>query len=145
MNQKLETLLYGMQFRKLLEQELTPLQKKYSLRRIDMQILWYLHTAAERNTPGDINNISMFTKGHVSQSLGRMQKMHLIKIVRDEEDRRCVHVFLCRDAEEIMENVKRVYDTVNQIVFAGITEEEKQVLLSVAKKINQNIKNVIAY
>jgi hypothetical protein len=48
MNYSLESLLYGMQFRKLLEKKLEPLEKEYGLYKIDMQILFYLDHAGEK-------------------------------------------------------------------------------------------------
>lgn len=143
MNQSLEVLLNGMQFRRLLEKELESLRNEYDLCKIDMQILFYLHEAKERNTPRDIVELNLFSKGHISQSLGRMQGKNLVTMVHDEQDRRCLHILLCSDAEEIIEKVKNVYERINADVFYGITEEEKRNFISVAKKINGNIQNTI--
>ncbi len=143
MSQTLEALLYGTQFRKLLEKELGAVQKEYGLCKIDMQILFYLYTAGERNTPGDIVELNLFTRGHISQSLSRLQRMRLITMVHDDEDRRCVHNILTQSAGRIIEKVNQAYARVNQVVFLDVTDDEKEVLLSVAKKINHNIREEV--
>ena len=49
MNYSLDTLLYGMQFRRLMEKEMQPLETEYGLYKIDVQILLYLkHAGAHR-------------------------------------------------------------------------------------------------
>ena len=64
-----------MQFRRLLAKEMQPVEIKYGLQKIDMQILLYLKRAGEQNTSKDIMRLNMFTRGHISQSLSRLQKM----------------------------------------------------------------------
>ena len=113
MSQSLEALLYGTQFRKLLEKELGAVQKEYGLCKIDIQILFYLYTAGRQNTSRDIGELNLFTKGHIS-SAGR-----------------------------IIEKVNLAYMRVNTVVFADVTDEEKEILLSVAKKINHNIREEV--
>lgn len=41
MNDSLETLLYGMLFRRLMEKELEPIEQQYDLQKIDMHILFF--------------------------------------------------------------------------------------------------------
>jgi DNA-binding MarR family transcriptional regulator len=143
MSQSLEALLYGTQFRKLLEKELGAVQKEYGLCKIDIQILFYLYTAGRQNTSRDIGELNLFTKGHISQSLSRLHRKRLITMVHDDEDRRCVHNILTASAGRIIEKVNLAYMRVNTVVFADVTDEEKEILLSVAKKINHNIREEV--
>ena len=94
MNYSLDTLLYGMQFRRLMEKEMAPIETTYGLQKIDMQILIYLKHAKELNTSKDIMKMNMFTRGHISQSLSRLQKKGLVRMEQDQEDRRCTHNYL---------------------------------------------------
>lgn len=143
MNQSVEAMLYGRQFRKLLEKELNSVEKEYGLCKIDIQILFYLYTAGVRNTARDIMELNLFTKGHISQSLSRLQRKHLITMVHDDADRRCVHNFLTASAQRIVGKVSRAYMRVNAVVFRDVTDDEKQVLLSVAQKINHNMREEV--
>lgn len=143
MNQSLEVLLYGMQFRRLLEKKLLYLEKEYGLCKIDVQILFHLYSAGESNTPRNIIDLNLFTKSHVSQSLNRMQHQGFITMQHDNKDRRFVHIFLTENANQIIVKVQNAYDQINEIVFRDITQEEKTTFLSVAQKINANIRSVL--
>lgn len=143
MNASLETLLYGMQFRRLMEKELRPVEQKYGLQKIDMNILLFLDKSGDHNTSKDILQLNMFTRGHISQSLTRLQKKGYIRMEQDKEDRRCTHNYLTAEAGEITESLKNIFDTIQNIIMDGITEEEQKVLASVAKKVNQNIKKFL--
>ena len=141
MNNSLEEVLYGMQFRRLLDREFDPLRNEYGLQKIDMQILGYLYKAGERNTSKDIMELGMFTKGHISQSLKRLSKKKLIRMVRDKKDRRCVHILLEEEACGIVQEIRGIEERIQETVLRGVTEEEKKALDSVAEKIRQNIRN----
>lgn len=139
MNQSLEVLLCGMQFRKLMEYEFGAIQEKYALCKIDMQILYYLYKAGEHNTSRDILDLKLFSKGHISQSLRRLQRMKMITMVQDKDDRRYVHNVLTQKANEVIAELKQGYENINKIIFNDITEKEKRELISLAQKINDNI------
>ena len=144
MNYSLESLLYGMQFRKLLEKELEPLEKEYGLCKIDMQIMLYLGTAGEHNTSKDIMQLKMFTRGHISQSLSRLQKKGYIMMEQDMEDRRCTHNHLTVNAGGVIKKLQSTFNKIQDIILQGVTEDEQRVLATVAQKVNQNINNVIS-
>ena len=144
MNYTLEALLYGMQFRRLMEKELDPVQEKYGICRIDMEILLYLSTAGERDTSKDIMELSLFSRGHISQSLSRLQKKGYVSMEQDRRDRRCTHNHLTPEALAVVGQLRRVYEKVHGIVLNGVTEEERRVLAGVAQKVNRNISSAIS-
>lgn len=143
MDYPLETLLYGKQFRRLMEKKLEPFEVRYHLSKIDLQILFYLYTAGERNTSKDIMGLKLFTRGHISQSLGRLQRMGYVEMEQDAADRRCVHNHLTREADPIMLRLGRIFEEIEEIVMRGVTEKEREVLVTVVRKINQNISDVL--
>ena len=143
MNYSLDTLLYGMQFRRLLEKEMQPVGEEYGLYKIDMQILLYLKHGGERNTSKDIMSMNMFTRGHISQSLTRLQKKGYVEMVQDQKDRRCTHNYLTGDAAEIIRKIEVISRKIHAIVMEGVTDEEKKALASVARKMNRNIERVL--
>lgn len=144
MNDSLEALLYGMQFRKLLEKLLEPVEEEYGLNKVDLQIMFYLNSAGSRNASKDIVQLGKFTRGHISQSLGRLQRKGYLIIEHDAEDRRCSHNYLTHKSDEIIQKLQDAFDRVRDIIFRGITEEEQAILLSVVQRMNQNINNAIS-
>lgn len=143
MDASLDTLLYGMQFRRLLEKELQPLEQQYGLYRIDMHILLYLDYAGENNTSKNIMELNMFTRGHISQALSRLQKKGFVRMEQDLEDRRCTHNYLTEDARDAIASIKESYRKIYRIVMDGITQEEQVLLAKIAVKVNQNINNAL--
>ena len=143
MNYSLDTLLYGMQFRRLLEKEMKPIETEYGLYRIDMQILLYLKHSHEHNSSKDIMQPNMFTRGHISQSLSRLQKLGYVKMEQDLNDRRCTHNYLTEEADAVIRKIEKISKIVWEIIMDGVTEEEQKVLSTVAKKMNRNIEKVL--
>lgn len=144
MYEGLKGLLYGSQYRKFIDQEMGEIEKKYGLNRVDIQILFYLYRAGEHNCFKDIAEQKFFTKGYISQSLSRLQQMKLVKTLQDREDKRCAHIFLEEKAEEILKEIQVIYDASDELLFSGVTGEEKEIFLKVVRKISDNIKNEIS-
>lgn len=139
----MEAFLYGSQFRRLLEKEMDPVQKQYGLQKIDIQVLYYLNSSGEHNTAKDILSKKMFTKGHISQSLSRLQEKGYVTTEHDREDRRCTHIYLTPASEEIIVNVRAVYKELKDIIFCGVTKEEQEVMKKVAQKVSKNIEKAV--
>ena len=143
MNYSVDTLLYGMQFRRLLEKEMQPIETEYGLYKIDVQVLLYLKNAGEHNTSKDIMQLNMFTRGHISQSLSRLQKKGYVRMEQDMNDRRCTHNYLTEDASHIIDMLEKIYAKIKEIILEGVTEEEEKVLITVAQKMTCNIEKVL--
>ena len=106
-------------------------------------ILYFLFKSGEHNTSKDISDLNLFNKGHISQSVGRMVKQHLIYIVQDEEDRRCMHIMLTERAVKVVEEITALRKQMYNIILKGVTEEEQSILLQVSRKVNENIKDAL--
>ena len=143
MNYSLDTLLYGMQFRRLMEKEMQPIETEYGLYKIDVQILLYLKHAGAQNTSKDIMRMNMFTRGHISQSLSRLQKKGYVRMEQDLEDRRCTHNYLTESASDALSKIERMSKQIRKIILDGVTEEEQKVFATVAQKMTRNIEKVL--
>ena len=143
MDWMLEGLLQGTQFQKLYNRRIEVLREEYDLRKVDIDILYFLFKSGEHNTSKDISDLNLFNKGHISQSVGRMVKQKLIYIVQDQEDRRCMHIMLTEKALQIVEEITALRKQMYNIILKGVTEEERKVLLQVSRKVNENIKGAL--
>ena len=143
MERSMEILLHGNHFKQLLSGRITPIREKYGLRKIDIEILHYLHGCGDRDTSRDIREKYEFTKGHISQLVERLQSMNLLQGVPDERDRRCVHFKLTREADVLVEDISKMWTEMTAIIFEGVTEEEKRLLREVAIKIARNMEQAI--
>ena len=127
-NYEIFTMLYGMKFRRFMEKMLKSIEEEYELNKVDLQI-----------SSKDIMELEMFTRGHISQSLGRLQKKGYVLIEQDPEDRRCTHNNLTERADEVIGKLRKVFERMQTVIMDGVTEEERLVLAGVIEKVNGNI------
>lgn len=145
MDWMLEGLLQGTQFQKLYNRRIEDLRREYNLRKVDIDILYFLYKSGEHNTSKDIGDLNLFNKGHISQSIGRMEEQQLIYAVRDQSDRRCMHIMLTDKAMEVVEEITVLRKQMYNIILKGVTQEEREVLLSVSRKVNDNIREALEH
>lgn len=138
-DKSIQTLLHGLQYKKLLENRILPIQEKYDLRKVDIEVLYFLSRCGDHNTARDIREGMNLTKGHISQSVDRLQKMGLLMQVPDKEDRRYIHLAPTEQAKTLVAEILDAWDSLNMSVFSGITDDEVQVLKAVALKIKNNL------
>lgn len=135
----IQTLLHGLQYKKLLESKMEFIREKYGLREVEVKVLYFLTHCGDHNTARDIREEMKLTKGHISQAVDRLQKMGFLVLIPDQGDRRYVHLQLTKQAKSVTEEIQREWSGLNQIVFAGITKEEEETLKRVALKIANNL------
>ncbi len=126
-------------YKKLNEHKLCAITEKYDLRKIDMEIIVYLEKCGEFNTAKDIANTNMFTKGHISQSVKRLNEKGYVDIVQDEKDMRVQHLFLNEKVRVILDEMNIRRREIEECVFKGVTEDELTILKSVFEKMCTNI------
>lgn len=139
MDTQIERLLHGVRYKQLLESRIICIREKYDLRKVDVEVLYYLSKCGERNTPTDIKTDSMLTKSHISQSVDMLQKRNLLELTPDYNDRRCVHLTLTEQAKAVVEDINKAWDDLNRIILDGVTEEEKRTFCRIAAKIGANM------
>ena len=143
MDWMLECLLQGTQLQKIYNQKIEALRKEYSLRKVDIDILYFLYKSGEHNTSKDIGDLNLFSKGYISQSVSRLEEQQIIYAIKDEEDRRCMHIMLTDRAEGIVEEITALRKQMYDIILKGVTQEERDVLFRVSRKVNQNIRSAL--
>lgn len=140
MEQAIDQLLNGGQLRKLYEKKAEKIKERYHLRKIDMELLYYLSQGdEEHNTAKDLFERHTFTKGHISQSISRLKLRSMVKVEKDPRDRRKEHILLTEKAQELLEEIRGLHQGLVDTIFTGFTEEERQNLGRIAEKINANI------
>ena len=133
-------------FKHLNEKKLAVLMELYDLRRIDIDVLFYLSKCDDKDTAKDISVSSVFTKGHISQSVKRLTQKGLIVAKTDVKDMRVQHLELTEKARPILEETKIINDEVLSIAFGNIKREElrrfKQTLDKMCDNIEKYTSNV---
>lgn len=143
MNKEIEIILRGSQFRKILEDHIRELKKKYNVTKAELEILNYLSDSGEKNTSSDIYHHLMMTRGHISQSVDKLCKKNYIHVLPDEKDRRFIHCILTESAHRVIDDMRQQIDFMNECIFEGITEEEMEIFGNIAYKVWDNMKKII--
>ena len=143
MEDRIEALLRGSQYKQLREYEFSEIRKYYDLKRIEIEILYVLSKADEHNTSADICRSLRANKGHISQAVDRLCKKNYLTAVQDTSDRRYVHYRISDEAMEIVKKVTEKWEELNRELFAGVTPQELETLKNVAGKIGKNMERII--
>lgn len=80
MEQSVEILMHGTRFKHLLSSRMETLMEEYGLRKIDVEILYYLSRCGNRDTSRDIRGkISVYQRTYFTVSRGVCRKWGLSK------------------------------------------------------------------
>ena len=143
MNEQIELILRGAQFKKLLDERAGAFRQKYDMKKADVEILYFLSKCGVHNTSTDIHNHLMMNKGHISTAVeGLCQRKYLVAIP-DREDRRYIHYELTEMAKGIISEIVNIREAVTEAILEGVTEEELIIFRNVARKILNNIEKML--
>lgn len=138
MDSDFETLLNGQQFKKLYEKMSNLITERYGLHKIEIEILLFLRKGTY-DTARDIAECKFFSKAHISHAIDYLTESGFLIGIPDEQDRRCIHLVLTPEAEPVCEELLTLRGKLTEILYKDISEEEKQIVIRVAKKIAHNI------
>lgn len=115
---------------------------KYDLKRMDCDILMFLHDYPELNTASDIVKFKKLTKSHVSTSLKILENRGLI-VKKYEDNNKTIRIYLQESANPIINDGLEVQKKFALDLLNGLSNEEKENLKNVFFKICQNAEDCI--
>lgn len=139
----MESLLQGGPFRKLLDEQIAELRRKYGLKKAELEILYFLSKCEGHNTGTDIHCGLWMNKGHISQAVDSLCKRGLLAAVPDKEDRRYIHYEISESAREMVKEMAERREQMYRKILEGISEEELNVFQKVSARIRDNIEKMI--
>jgi len=134
-----ELLISGRQLRRLYEKKCEAIVKRYGLRKVEADIIYYLSNYGSCDTAKDIMQLEHLSKAHISQALEKLEKLQYVQRYQDEADKRWVHLVLTREAFPIAEEIFRLRQDIVSIIFRGVTDVERHYVLQAAIKMVANI------
>lgn len=139
----IESVLRGGQFKKLVENQLSGVKEKYGLKRIEMEILYFLTQSGMHNTAKDICRYLNMNKGHISQAVENLSEMGYLCASTDKADRRYVHYMVTERAKAVCEETTQAWNKMSRRIIADIPEEKLYVFREVAVKIVENMNEML--
>jgi DNA-binding MarR family transcriptional regulator len=142
MDEQLEIALKGGDFKRLLEAHFEEIKNKHGLKKVEIEVLFYLSKCGVENTPTDITKRLNLNRGHVSQAIDSLLQKDLIKSTPDVRDRRCMHYTITTKADSIIDEIARAKKEMDKMVFKGITKEEIEIYKKITEKMLKNIRDI---
>ena len=139
MNTEFENLMTGLEFKKLLEKKCEGIMKKYDLRKVELDVLYYISRGDRLDTAKDIISRSHISKAHISKSVDNLKQRGFIELQEDERDHRCIHLLITKNSLPVLAAYEQVHQEFQDIIFKNVTEGEKKCIYDVAKKIIYNL------
>ena len=143
MDEQLEVALKGGEFKRLLESQFSEIRKKYDLKKVDMEVLFFLSNCDDEDTPTDIYRHLKLNRGHVSQAIDDLCRRNLIVAIPDRNDRRFMHYKISDRAEAIIRDIASVSEEIDRKIFMGISEEEMILYKKITDKVYYNIRMML--
>ncbi|MFQ9194727.1 MAG: MarR family winged helix-turn-helix transcriptional regulator [Candidatus Gastranaerophilaceae bacterium] len=143
MNDHFELLIMGQQFKKLYEKCYGHIMQTYGLKKIDIDVLYFLSHSGKQDTAKDIANLIYVSKAHVSKAIENLHQKALIDLIADPSDRRYVHIRISASGQQIVDEIKQIRDKTEKILFDGISPEDRELLLRLSYQIADNIDHAL--
>jgi DNA-binding MarR family transcriptional regulator len=143
MDEQMEIVLKGGDFKRLLDTQLDEIKKKYDLKKVEIEVLFFLSKCGSENTPTDITKRLNLNRGHVSQAIDVLLRRKLIAAVADEKDRRCMHYTITPNAVPVIDEIANVKKRMDEQILKGITAEELETYKKISEKMMKNIREVL--
>ncbi len=143
MDGQLEIALKGGDFKHLMESRFSVIKKEYNLKKVDIEVLYYLSGCTGENTPTDIYRKLKLNRGHISQAIDYLYRRELITAVPDPHDRRYMHYLVSDSAGAIIAEIAEIKRELDQQIFKGISQEEIDAYQKTTEKIFRNIQELI--
>ena len=143
MNDHFELLIMGQQFKKLYEKCYGHIMQTYGLKKIDIDVLYFLSHSGKQDTAKDIANLIYVSKAHVSKAIENLHQKALIDLIADPSDRRYVHISISGSGQQIVDEIKQIRAKTEKILFDGISPEDRELLLRLSYQIAENIDHAL--
>jgi DNA-binding MarR family transcriptional regulator len=86
-------------------------------------------------TQDDISNSLNIDKGTTCRALKKLEEENIIVRLKDERDKRAHNVYLTDKGKELKAFIYEVFDELEELMAKDISDEEKEVLIRLLKKI----------
>jgi len=139
---EIEGIINGQQFKRVYEKKCEPLMKKYDLRKIELDVLFFLYSYETYDTAKDIVNQKCLSKAHVSKAIENLTDKQYVMTWSDRQDRRCVHLSVTEEARPVLAELEALWHELEWCMYRNVSAEEQSMFTSVLNKIVRNI-NII--
>ncbi len=143
MENKIEVILRSSKLKKLLFSRIPDFHEKHNLKKIEVDILFFLKNSDDMDTSSDICRELRLNKGHVSQAMECLVKNDYVTAKPDSNDRRYIHYSLTNKALDAVDMLMQAWISIRDRVFEGISDKEIIQYKQISDRIERNIESVL--
>ena len=114
------------------------LRIKYGLTMNEIMLLLYLDKHKMKNTAKEIVDDLMTTKSHISKSIDSLTKDNIIIRIQDEYDRKVIRLFINKNADYILNDLRQREKLITDSLTKGISKENIKIFESVLEQMQKN-------
>ncbi len=130
-------------FKGAYDQALDPVAQRWSLTRMELELLLFLANNPAHNTAAEAVRLRQWTKSHVSAAVHALQNKGLLSAEHPEDNRKTLLLTPLPAAGDVIRAGQDAQRALFQSMRRGFTPEEEQVLASIAEKIARNIRDAM--
>lgn len=136
-----EVLIITKKIEKKYKEQLHSIAMEYDMTVAVAEIVLFLHNNPSLDTARDIVQYRGFMKSAVSKAVEQLVMRGYIECKCRDNDRRCVRLTLTDEARPVVQQLAMIQKKYFDVLFEGITEEDKKKFESILGKIFNNIKD----
>ncbi|MGN0347453.1 MAG: MarR family winged helix-turn-helix transcriptional regulator [Lachnospiraceae bacterium] len=137
--QCLDMTLRGRKFKKVTDHWYSSMRKKYGLKQLEIDILYFISHRGYGVTAKEISNSLVANKGQVSIALDNLVKKHYLREKPDEKDKRMAHFNLTKEAEPLLMDHQKRAQEMRDYMCKNITKEEIHQFIPLMEKFIANM------
>lgn len=124
----------------LYKNEVAAVCEKYGLTYMEFTVLMFLANNPQHDTATQIVRYRHLAKSHVSISIRSLQERGLILGEHKGGNHRTIHLSVADKAKDIIADGRAAQSKFCEIIFAGFSKEEVEMLQQFTEQVNRNIK-----
>ena len=138
----LEKIIYlNKDSKKLFDKSMKQIAKKYDLTKSEVFILSIIEHNTETLKSCTIVKNHNFSKAYVSQVTNSLKEKGYISLVTDPDDKRYQKIKLLSKADNVLNDITKIFKVNLNIIKKGITKEELDNFIGIIDKIIKNLKD----
>ena len=130
-------------FKGLYDQTLDPVAQRWSLTRMELDLLLFLANNPAHNTAAEAVRLRQWTKSHVSAAVHALQDKGLLSAQHPEGNRKTLLLTPLPAAGELIRDGQKAQRTFFQDMRRDFTPSEEQALEAILKKIARNVRDAM--
>lgn len=120
-------------------QAMMPVCEKHRITYAELTVLMFLANNPTLDTASDIVKCRNIAKSHVSVSVRSLEERGMIVKEYRNGNRRSVHLRLTDLSLDIVNDGRAAQESFVEIIFQGISEDEKRTMMEIHQKIDRNV------